>query len=215
MDARSAPNQHDGFNFQWDALGAKATLLLAMLVALALHFISRRIIGRSKRPACLTGPSGAGKTALLSVLAGSGFKETVTSQEANEAVLGGKRVVDLPGHPRLREERIGELRRCGKAAIIVDAAGLARGARQAAEALDECLSVMPKRAPILVVANKSDSLSALSAKHARKRLEREVSQLRDNQSFSLDSCGRPISFCSASAADGTVAPILDFLSGRQ
>ena len=188
-------------------------LLLLLFVALALRCRKRAV--PSSRPIVLSGSRGAGKTALLFALAGwSAPPDSCTSMEVNDIELPNsrQRVLDLPGHPRLRGDRKQPLSRARAVVVVVDSASLARGAREAADSIEEALQETQSDVSILVAASKSDSLSALSVRHVRKRVEKEMAEQRDNRSFSLDSCGRSITFLSVSVMQlSSLLPVAEFM----
>lgn len=207
--------------------GDTNTLLLSLLpVICALTLLALRAVfrgtlfsrtGASNGPAVLLGPKSSGKTSLLFAL--SGWAEppaSCTSMDSSEIRLQGnaqRKLIDLPGHPRLRESRKAPLSRASAIVVVVDSAALARGAHEAADLLEEAMH--ESSAPILVAASKSDSLSALSERHARKRIEKEIAERRDEHSFSLDTCGRQVGFTSVSAFQhDTLAPIHNFLCAK-
>ena len=92
--------------------------------------------GRSRDTLLLVGLCGAGKTALFSRLRGDGglgsgggaLTATAPSMEENEAPLARRpgsarrlRLVDLPGHPRLRGRIDSVAARCCGVVCVVDA----------------------------------------------------------------------------------------------
>ena len=141
----------------------------------------------------LTGACGGGKTAMFQTLrSGEVFLDrTVTSMDVNEARIEvrseklGKskraRLVDLPGHPRLRA-KLDRYANGAKAIVfVVDAVDFTSQRRAVAEHLFEILShpaVQKRRCPIMIACNKSEKITAHPADFVRKRLEKEIEALR-------------------------------------
>lgn len=180
---------------------AAAVGALLLLLLLLLYFMLR---SRSKKRASavlLLGASGSGKTAMLMRLkhGGKGASNgTVTSMEANEAevVVSGPRgpraarVVDLPGHPRLRVLYDDYLDAARAVVYVVDAEAF--DAPAAAEGLAAVLrrrTLARSRAPVLLACNKMDRLTAYPVKTIVKRLEREIEALRTATKAKLTDIG--------------------------
>ena len=152
----------------------------------------------------LTGACGGGKTAMFQTLrSGEVFLDrTVTSMDVNEARIEvrseklGKskraRLVDLPGHPRLRA-KLDRYANGAKAIIfVVDAVDFTSQRRAVAEHLFEILShpvVQKRRCPIMIACNKSEKITAHPADFVRKRLEKEIEALRTTRGTLEDTGG--------------------------
>ena len=152
----------------------------------------------------LTGACGGGKTAMFQTLrSGEVFLDrTVTSMDVNEARIEvrseklGKskraRLVDLPGHPRLRA-KLDRYANGAKAIVfVVDAVDFTSQRRAVAEHLFEILShpaVQKRRCPIMIACNKSEKITAHPADFVRKRLEKEIEALRTTRGTLEDTVG--------------------------
>ena len=152
----------------------------------------------------ITGACGGGKTAMFQTLrSGEVFLDrTVTSMDVNEARIEvrseklGKskraRLVDLPGHPRLRA-KLDRYANGAKAIIfVVDAVDFTSQRRAVAEHLFEILShpvVQKRRCPIMIACNKSEKITAHPADFVRKRLEKEIEALRTTRGTLEDTGG--------------------------
>ena len=86
--------------------------IIVVLISIVLLFLwSRGSIGsKSGRTVVITGPCSGGKTRLFHALTGMhGIKETVASMQENIGTCqipggGSMRLVDVPGHERLRHK---------------------------------------------------------------------------------------------------------------
>tara|TARA_B100000405_G_scaffold286930_1_gene234612 strand:+ start:2082 stop:2933 length:852 start_codon:yes stop_codon:yes gene_type:complete len=152
----------------------------------------------------ITGACGGGKTAMFQTLrSGEVFLDrTVTSMDVNEARIEvrseklGKskraRLVDLPGHPRLRA-KLDRYANGAKAIVfVVDAVDFTSQRRAVAEHLFEILShpaVQKRRCPIMIACNKSEKITAHPADFVRKRLEKEIEALRTTRGTLEDTVG--------------------------
>ena len=144
-------------------------VVAAGALALALGGSSRK-----KHPAVLLlGPSGAGKTLLFHRLVHGEACETVASMKSAESVLDNQRLVDVPGHRRLRGAVRGELARASKVIFVVDAADATRSAKSAAELLYEvfCCETKPD---LLVLCNKKDRMGAKTPARVKLTLASEL-----------------------------------------
>ena len=102
------------------------------------------------------------------------------------------RLVDLPGHPRLRA-KLDRYANGAKAIIfVVDAVDFTSQRRAVAEHLFEILShpvVQKRRCPIMIACNKSEKITAHPADFVRKRLEKEIEALRTTRGTLEDTGG--------------------------
>lgn len=111
-------------------------LAVALVFATLLYVVLLRLLGGASaggsRKAVVVGPSGAGKTCLFHQLTSSSPTEgTVASMQENEGtceVLNDKgraaaalRVVDVPGHERLRHKLDQQLRDARAVVFVLDA----------------------------------------------------------------------------------------------
>lgn len=182
----------------------RQTLVIASLslgiVLLAIFFIlTRRRTSARGDAVLLVGPLDAGKTAILSTLA---YKQTLpshTSMQSNSAVvpLAQKtlRIIDIPGHPRIRDQFREHMQDARGIVFVVDASTVARAGPAVAEHLHQVLhaitSLLPSRPTpaLLIVAHKSDLLKPtaqatpdqLAINRVRTILERELERRRASQ----------------------------------
>ncbi|KAK9842265.1 hypothetical protein WJX81_003543 [Elliptochloris bilobata] len=173
-----------------DALKVFIALLLLLCLLGVLQFWTQRKKGDS---VLLVGACGAGKTTLfLQLRDGTVHQGTVASMVENvdavqlPAEKSGKkcsvRMVDVPGHPRVRSrfEQYAD-RACG-IIFVVDAVDFLPHKTEIAEQLYEVLTnaaVFKRRLPLLLACNKADQgARAHTVDFLRRRLEREVEALR-------------------------------------
>lgn len=138
-----------------EALGARAhtwlPLLVALFVIIACTFLLRRKLAplvpvearasRGPRTLVLLGSEQAGKTSLFMQLALGIVPETATSQQVNMASLepgrvgsAALRLVDVPGHARLRAQAWDWLDKADALVFCIDASVASRGGSESATA---------------------------------------------------------------------------------
>lgn len=183
-----------------------AFTILSLLLSFAL---TRRVFGgssggRSRSSAIvIMGTQGCGKTCAWQALRyGEQRFATCTSVAANDALdlaVVGKdergrevkrrvRLVDVPGHAKLRLDAMDWLKRARAVVFVVDSVSFANDRREVAQFLFEILSdehFQRSKLPLMVVCNKSEKLTAHSPDFIRKRLEREVEAARRAAAGSL------------------------------
>ncbi|KAI7841678.1 hypothetical protein COHA_004545 [Chlorella ohadii] len=177
---------------------AAAVLLLVLLAVLVLVVLKRLLGGPRGSVVLLVGPCDAGKTTLFHQLVeGSTHLGTVASMQANEASgpLASEKashpgarpvtLVDVPGHPRVRGAMERYADRAAGLVFVVDSVDFMPRKTEAAEQLYEVLSqpaLARRRTPVLLACNKQDMGSkAHTVDFIRKRLERELDQLRSTR----------------------------------
>jgi len=175
------------------------------------------------------------------------FPECVTSMEVNDktfpVVLADKetpkRVLDFPGHARLRGLLPTYLKDCGNIIFVIDSANKdAKVLREVADLMydvfSECIRINTEPR-VLICCNKVDLGSdVMSTDTVKKRLEKELDNLKstrhsmetegeDGMEIILGTEGAPfdfdndagcdVEFCAISAKKGGVAlnPVVDFL----
>ncbi|KAG8679435.1 hypothetical protein FRC08_016976, partial [Ceratobasidium sp. 394] len=162
-DAMSAA---EPFSFGSRNTLAAAALAFALLVVLALTLLRRRPSSR-RSTVLILGPSDAGKTAIHTSLAFGHALPSHTSIQANATLYKtppGRtlRLVDVPGHPRLREQFADHLADAAGIVFAVDAATVSRNGPAIAEHLHmilRALSAVPasqQAPPLFIHAHKSD-----------------------------------------------------------
>ncbi|KAH9952117.1 P-loop containing nucleoside triphosphate hydrolase protein [Amylocystis lapponica] len=178
-----------------------ASFLVAVLfLSIFVVFIRRKTTARGDA-LLLVGPPDAGKTAILSTLVYKQTLPTHSSMQTNSAVVdlpsSGKvlRLIDIPGHPRIRDQFRDHMPDAKGIAFVVDASTISRNSAAVAEHLHQILheltSLPPSQTPpaLLVVAHKSDLLKAtaqaapdqLAINRVRTILERELEKRRASQ----------------------------------
>ncbi|KAL0946710.1 hypothetical protein HGRIS_012897 [Hohenbuehelia grisea] len=150
----------------------------------------------------LTGPPDAGKTAILSTLVYDQTLPTHTSLQVNESVVCVSapntmvQAVDVPGHPRVRDQFREYLPKSKAIVFVVDAGTISRNGPAVAEHLHAILhaltSLPPSHTPpsLAIAAHKSDLLKAsasstpeaLAISRVKTILERELEKRRASQS---------------------------------
>ncbi|GFN91800.1 signal recognition particle receptor subunit beta-like [Plakobranchus ocellatus] len=180
-------------------------LILGILVAIFVGFITLLLLiirsrGKNKRQGVLLlGVCDAGKTLIYSQLVNNNYKQTYTSVTPNsgEYVVTQKnkklRVIDLPGHERLRGQMLDEYKTLARALVfVIDSGTLQKDIKEVAEYLYTVLSdkaLSSQAPPILVLCNKQDLTLAKGAKVVRSQLEKEINTLRITRAASLQSVG--------------------------
>ncbi|KAI0636724.1 P-loop containing nucleoside triphosphate hydrolase protein [Trametes polyzona] len=202
--ASAAPSQHPEPEVMSPAsvLTPQAMALCALLLAVFLVsvtvLLSRRKSAKRGDAVILAGASDAGKTAILTTLAYQQTLPTHASMQTNAALVAlpsahkTLRVIDVPGHPRIRDQFQEHLPHAKAIAFIVDASTVSRNGAAVAEHLHMIMhaltSLPPSReAPSLViVAHKCDLLKStatataeqLAMNRVRTILERELEKRR-------------------------------------
>lgn len=207
------------------------TLLVSLFLPLIIHTYLYKSASNSKTPPTflLLGPSGGGKTSLLTLFSTGAPAVTHTSQitasatcwlpdktrakedryrsENDEATKGKRsiRVVDTPGHGKLRQLALSSLTSGEKLKgliYVLDSAAVssAQGLTEAAEYLHDVLLVLQKRhtqattsktssVSVLVATNKQDLFTALPAAVIKTRLQEEIGKVRATRSKGLMDSG--------------------------
>ncbi|KIJ41285.1 hypothetical protein M422DRAFT_172657, partial [Sphaerobolus stellatus SS14] len=150
----------------------------------------------------LTGPSDAGKTAIHSALVYGKPMASHTSLQSNVSVVtlpsSGKhhrtaKLIDIPGHPRIRDQFKDHLSDAKAVIFVVDASAVARNGASIAEYLHHifhAITTLPPSQtvpPIVILAHKFDLVSssaqgsALAVSRVRNTLERELEKRRSSQ----------------------------------
>ncbi|KAG8733409.1 hypothetical protein FRC12_018894, partial [Ceratobasidium sp. 428] len=162
-----------------------------------LSFIRRRPSSR-RSTVLILGPSDAGKTAIHTSLAFGHALPSHTSIQANETLYTtptghALRLVDVPGHPRLREQFTDHLADAAGIVFVVDAATVSRNGSAVAEHLHlvlRALATLPasqQTPPLLIQAHKSDLVQkqqqqqSVAIQRVTAVLERELEKRRAAQ----------------------------------
>jgi len=174
------------------------TLLVALFALGVLHLFRRRSQSRANS-IIFVGASDAGKTAILSTLAYGQTLPSHTSFQTNTCIYSLNKkattLVDIPGHPRIRDQFREHLNDAKAIVFVVDASNVSRNSPIVAEHLHKILhavvSIPPSQNPpaILVLAHKCDLLKTgsgsanstseqLAINRVRTVLERELEKRR-------------------------------------
>ncbi|KAJ3930058.1 MAG: signal recognition particle receptor beta subunit-domain-containing protein [Lentinula lateritia] len=180
-----------------------ASLFVAIISIAIFIFVSRRKSRAKRNLVVLIGPSNSGKTAIFSSLVYGHAVPTITSMQANSSFLDlpGKRdpiqIVDVPGHPRLRDQFKDFLSSAKALAFVVDANTASRNTAVVAEhlhtVLDAIMAIPPSQPlpTLLILAHKCDLIktsslsadtSALAVTRVQTILERELERRKLSQS---------------------------------
>ena len=119
--------------------------------------------GRVKR-LLIIGPCGSGKTVMWHQLVNGEAPPlgVVASMQENEGIchqVKGLKIIDVPGHERLKNVRENQLKECGAILYMVDSCVVEPHRTEAAEELFDVLthpSVLRRKVPVLIACNKSD-----------------------------------------------------------
>ncbi|KAH9945895.1 P-loop containing nucleoside triphosphate hydrolase protein [Epithele typhae] len=188
-----------------DALTPQLRIVAALLLAVILLGITV-IFARRKTSArgdalILAGCSDGGKTAILSTLVYKQTLPTHTSMHTNVAqvTLSEKnkalRLIDIPGHPRIRDQLSEYMPHAKAIAFVVDASTISRNCPAVAEHLHMILHALTSLPPsretpsLSILAHKCDLLKAtasatsdqLAINRVKTILERELEKRRASQ----------------------------------
>mmetsp|Transcript_27374 Transcript_27374/g.52120 ORF Transcript_27374/g.52120 Transcript_27374/m.52120 type:complete len:242 (+) Transcript_27374:61-786(+) len=224
--------------------GSQYAIVAALFVVLLVIF--KLAFGRNRGDDIVViGPCGGGKTSLfLQLYKGDLGQGTVTSMEANQATFNltgvkkAVKMVDVPGHRRVRSVLDKHIVSARAIIFMVDAVDFSTTGyvRSAADMLYDALSkrsLQRSRVPVLVACNKMDYSSAHSVDFVRKRLEKEIEQLRNTRTamsdtgkggaseegplgkpghtFSFANSVNPVTFCGISVTQNELGPLFDFI----
>lgn len=177
---------------------------MGILVAVAIGIISIFLLwifyGKQtkKQAILLTGICDAGKTLIFSQLVQKTFKETYTSIKTNFAFFEipkkkrSLRVIDIPGHERLRTQALEENAGLARGIVfIIDSSAYQKEIKNVAEYLYVilCESLSLNTVPVLIACNKQDLTFSKGAKIIKSSLEKEINTLRMTRSAALEGIG--------------------------
>lgn len=223
-----------------------SSLFVSFLVLIFTSFLFGIFLRKKKRDVVLfCGPIGSGKTTLYYALEDpSRLVETVMSMQENVRILDSNSkdgigckitLVDLPGSPSLRFLMQKYAKSCMAIVFVIDSVDFLPKVTMAAEHLLD-LMTMPEiskpRIPILVACNKSERVTAHATDFLKRRLEKEIQQLRttrqslvqevgskskkeDSESvgkhFTFADCRNKIEFARISVYKGDIAAVENFV----
>lgn len=168
--------------------------VLVIFVTLVLLAIWRRQRS-ARRGILLVGLSDSGKTLIFSRLLHSKYVLTHTSMKENieDLVLNNSylRIVDIPGHERLRAQFFEQYKQIARGVVfVIDSVTFQKDIRDVAEYLYTLLSeqsIKSNTTPFLVLCNKQDQTMAKGSKVIQALLEKEMNLLRQTKSSQLES----------------------------
>ncbi|TFK42300.1 signal recognition particle receptor beta subunit-domain-containing protein [Crucibulum laeve] len=182
---------------------AIASFSFAVLFIAILVFFNRRKSSSKGNALLLVGPPDAGKTSILFSLVYRQTLPTHTSMQTNTSVLtlGEEKrtiqIVDVPGHPRIRDQFNEHMADARAIAFVVDASTVSRNGAAVAEHLHHILHALTSLPPsqtlpsLVILAHKADLLkgtstsansSTLAINRVKTILERELEKRRVSQS---------------------------------
>ncbi|KJE95627.1 hypothetical protein CAOG_06061 [Capsaspora owczarzaki ATCC 30864] len=215
---------------------ALALTVLAIAAAAVYLRVFRR--GSLRRSAVLlVGIANSGKTVLFQQLSRGQFISTFTSVVPNSgtfALHGDKsatpalyKVVDIPGHDRIRHRVLDELATDAKGVVfVVDSANLMSELRTMSQFLYDVLSHRSLAVPVRILCNKQDLLTAMDSDNVKSQLETELNIIRKtriaaptsldetndtttrelgnpDEPFNFEQLGSQVTFMEASGKDGS------------
>lgn len=164
------------------------------------------VLGKSRTNVLFIGLCGSGKTTMLMRMLRGGaltedIPETMMSMRPNQVKItlpgeSGKtaKVVDFPGHRRLREDLLGAVEEAKAIVCVVDSVTI-NDDKEGGSAVADLLSDVV-RAPVfkgvkgvLIACTKRDEITSFSAKAVRKLLEQEIARQVATQAASVGSIG--------------------------
>ncbi|KAG6861343.1 hypothetical protein C0995_001322 [Termitomyces sp. Mi166 len=173
-----------------------------LFIAIYLAF-STQWSGSRGNALLLVGPPDAGKTTILSQLVYGQALQTHTSLQTNSSLVNlstpkkSIRVVDVPGHPRVRDQFQEHLDDAKAIAFVVDASTVSRNGAVVAEHLHNILHALTCLPPsqispsLIILAHKYDLINAgsqanatseqLAINRVKSVLERELEKRRASQ----------------------------------
>lgn len=224
--------------------------VLVVLVTIVLFALSRAFSGGKKgSTVVLVGPCNSGKTTLFYQLKdGSCHNGTVASMQENEGaadikndkgkVAASVKLLDIPGHERLRHKLDQGLKEASAILFVVDAVDITPHKVEAAEELFEVLthpSIAKRKVPVLLACNKMDlEAEAHSVEFIRRTIEKQLDSMRKTRTslspeaaakaavlgksdkpFSLAGLRNSITTASISAKTGDIKEVLSFLLSQR
>ncbi|KAL7283595.1 hypothetical protein ACG7TL_003030 [Trametes sanguinea] len=174
-----------------------AIVLAALLVAVSV-LLARRKSAKKGDAVILAGYADAGKTAILTTLAYQQTLPTHASMQTNAALVAlpssrkAIRVIDVPGHPRIRGQFQEHMSEAKALAFVVDSSTVSRNGAAVAEHLHMIMHALTSLPPsretpsLLIIAHKCDLLKGtatasaeqLAINRVRSILERELEKRR-------------------------------------
>ncbi|XP_055310583.1 signal recognition particle receptor subunit beta [Sitodiplosis mosellana] len=168
--------------------------LFVVLISIVLFFLWKKK-SQKRTDLLLTGLCESGKTLLFSQLVHNTASETFTSiaENVGEYVAEGSgkslRVIDIPGHERLRGRFFDQYKNTAKGIVfLVDSVTVQKDIRDVADYLYTVLAD-PSVAfvPVLITCNKQDETFAKGSSVVKPLLEKELNLVRNTRQNQLQS----------------------------
>ena len=163
-------------------------LSLVILVFSVLFLYKRLFVLRKARSSTIdiTGVVQSGKTALFYKLTENENPETVSSITQNSAEVnlfdGKYRLIDFPGHARLRPELLGQLRKSSPGVVVVVVDGMERASvKETGELMFELMTIENLGSPMVIAVSKSDLDNYRSPGVVAAEIEREIDAVRKSR----------------------------------
>ncbi|XP_055627285.1 signal recognition particle receptor subunit beta [Toxorhynchites rutilus septentrionalis] len=166
--------------------------ILVILFTLLLLFIWKKK-RTTRSDVLLAGLCDSGKTLLFSHLILGEAKETFTSIKENVGYLtnsnGELRIVDIPGHERLRGKFFDQYKNLSKAIVfVIDSVTVQKDIRDVADFLYTILADKAiANLPVVILCNKQDEDLAKGDAVIKSMLEKEINVVRQTRTSQLQS----------------------------
>nr|QBH73237.1 putative ARL3 [Carausius morosus] len=191
---KESPIRDDIKDEKWEVyIGVAISLLVVLLTVIILWLWKKH--RPTRNGILLLGLCDSGKTLLFVRLLHDKFVSTYTSVRENsgEATWNNRtvKVVDIPGHERLRGRFFDQYKNIAKAIIfVVDSVTIQKEVRDVAEFLYTTLSdsaIVSARPAVLILCNKQDETMAKGSGVVKNLLEKEMNLVRVTKSSQLES----------------------------
>ncbi|KAK0085671.1 hypothetical protein PV325_004617 [Microctonus aethiopoides] len=189
MEKRIEPLIENNKETQWIAIIVAIFAVILTIVLFAL-WQRRKSTGRC---VLITGLCDSGKTLLYARLLHSKFIETYTSAKENIGDIEVKdrslKIVDIPGHERLRYKFFDKYKSNTRAVIyMIDSVNIQKDISDVAEYLYILLSdsLMKSNIPVLILCNKQDQTMAKGCGVIKSLLEKEINLVRVTKASQLE-----------------------------
>lgn len=170
-------------------------VIAVLIILITIGFFLWRYKKAARKAVLLMGLSDAGKTLIYTRLLHHKFVRTHTSVKENNGEYdcgkGVLRIVDIPGHERLRMKFFDECKQAAKGIVyIIDSVTVQKDIQDVAEFLYTLLSdpvVANHNLPFLILCNKQDQTMAKGCSVIKSLLEKEMNLLRMTKLSQLES----------------------------
>nr|QBH73242.1 putative ARL3 [Eurycantha calcarata] len=191
---KESPIRDDVKDDKWEVyIGVAISLFVVLLTVIILWLWKKH--RPTRNGVLLLGLCDSGKTLLFARLLHDKFVSTYTSARENygEATWNDQtvKVVDIPGHERLRGKFFDQYKNIAKSIIFVlDSVSIQKEVRDVAEFLYTVLSdsaISSTRPSVLILCNKQDVTMAKGSGVVKNLLEKEMNLVRVTKSSQLES----------------------------